>query len=126
MSVQRQHRALKRASVRQEKRLAESVGGRTQPGSGSRTGHKSDVRLFDRLRIEAKLTTKDSYRLALKDLSKIRGECTGRERPVFVVEFKDPQTLMTRDAWALIPLKDWERLQALDEKNDDDATDEDR
>ena len=108
---------LRRASIRQERKLAEVVGGRTQPGSGAFPGHKGDVRLRNKFRIEAKFTTKKSYTLKLEDLLKIVGECTGSERPVFVVEFKDENGLYSGSSWVVIPQRDWEKLIA--QANDD-------
>jgi hypothetical protein len=100
---------IRRLSAKQERRVAEALGGRAQRGSGSRIGYKGDGRVYGRFRIENKLTFADSYRVTLSDLHKIRSECAGRETPVFEVEFRERNGAV-RDAWVLVPHKDWERL----------------
>jgi hypothetical protein len=73
----------------QEKRIAADLGGRTQPGSGSFWGAKSDVRKQGQIRCEAKYTAKKKYTLKLADLLKIKDEAIrgGLETPVMQVEF---------------------------------------
>lgn len=101
---------IKRASAAQELEIANGLeGGRRQPASGALLGHKGDVRVRDKFRIEAKFTTSKSYNVKRADLLKIRSECDGFERPVFVVDFKD-QNFRTEDRWVLIPYQDWEKL----------------
>lgn len=63
-----------RRSKLQEARIASEVGGRVQAGSGSSWRSKSDVRSFGKLRLEAKHTNKNIYRLKLKDILKVRDE----------------------------------------------------
>lgn len=104
------HKRIKKASRAQELQIAWGIaGGRRQPASGAFPGHKGDVRVRDRFRIEAKFTTALSYNVRRVELQKIRSECDGYERPVFVIDFKD-QNLRTEDRWALIPYQDWEKL----------------
>ena len=98
----------KRISKKQEKRI-EELGGKAQPGSGSRPGYKSDGRIQGRYRIENKFTTAESYRVELKDLMKIRSECVGLEVPMFEVQFRAPRTMQVRDEWVLVPRKEWEK-----------------
>ena len=100
----------RRASKKQEQKLAERLGGRAQPGSGAVPGCKGDVRVPGRLCGEAKYTTKKTYRLALADLLKIQCECQGLEKPVFIIEFKNEQTLKGIAAYAIVPLGDWEDM----------------
>jgi len=57
-----------RRSRKQEQRIAEEIGGRTQPGSGNTWHSKSDVRAILDLRIEAKYTDQDYYILKRADL----------------------------------------------------------
>ena len=104
------HKTIKRLSKKQERRIAEGVGGKAQTGSGSRPGYKGDGRVAGRFRIENKLTFKDSYRVTLADLHKIRSECDGFETPVFEVEFLSKDTHMLKEAWVLVPQKEWEKL----------------
>lgn len=86
------------------------IGGRVQPNSGSRPGYKSDGRLYDQVRMEAKYTTKKTFPLERADLNKVRGECQGHEKPVLVVDFKDKLTGKTEDRWAVIEYKEWEKI----------------
>ena len=104
-------RATVRASVtRQERRVAEGLGGHRQTGSGSRRGHKGDGRVEGSYRIENKMTRAESFRVTLNDLQKIRSECEGLEVPVFEVEFRDRHTLRPKEKWALVPWEIWEKL----------------
>lgn len=92
----------KKTSLRQERDIAEEFGGRTQPGSGNQAGAKGDVRKRGELRIEAKYTEADSYRLVLDDLYKIAGEAAHGELPVFVIDFLSPGIRRLRDRFAVI------------------------
>jgi hypothetical protein len=97
----------RRLSQKQELDLAQSVGGRVQPGSGSKPGAKGDIRVKGVVRGEAKYTKAGSYRLELADLQKIRSECTLGERMAFLVRFVDDDN-RTKDEFALISRSDWE------------------
>lgn len=100
-------RTLRRRSQRQERKLAEDVGARVQPGSGSLPTHKGDVRKRGEFRVESKYTSKKSYSVTREVLQKIRGECTGVERPALDVLFTDPLTGQESDRWVMIPYEDW-------------------
>lgn len=78
-----------RRSRLQEKRIAEEVGGRVQAGSGASWRAKSDVRKLGELRVEAKFTSQNEYKLKLADWLKIRDEAIsgGLETPVMQIEF---------------------------------------
>ncbi len=80
----------KRKSVLQERRAAEELGGRVQPGSGAPEFYKSDVRVAGEVRVECKTTSKRAFVLKLKELDKIRDEALrgGLEVPVLQVEFR--------------------------------------
>lgn len=78
----------RRISRRQERHLAEDLGGRVQPASGALPGAKGDVRAMGVVRAEAKYTSKDSYSLKLQDLEKIIDEA-GLERAVMQLCFMD-------------------------------------
>jgi hypothetical protein len=78
----------KRLSARQEQRMAEDLGGRTQPASGAMKNAKGDVRAMGVVRGEAKYTAKDTFSLKLTDLEKIVGEA-GLERAVLQLCFVD-------------------------------------
>lgn len=103
-------RANKRLSVKQEVDLAEELGWRTQPGSGNQRGAKGDVRGKNIGRLEAKFTSADSFSLKYDELEKIEGECTGFERPVFVIDFLEPGTRKLRGRYAVFLFDDIKEL----------------
>jgi hypothetical protein len=86
-----------------------AIGGRTSKASGAMAGDKSDGRLIDRIRLEAKLTYANSFRITRAVLNKIRGECVGLEEPVVQLDFADKITNRVVDSWAIIPLHVWEK-----------------
>lgn len=96
-------RATKRRSRRQEDSVAEDLGGRRQKASGAMKGAKGDVRLKGKARVECKLTTKDSYRVTLQELSKIRGEAAFPEVPVMMLEFVEKASGKGFERWAVVP-----------------------
>ena len=59
------------ASKKQEKRIAEDLGGKPRPGSGSVWGYRRDVATPSIL-VEAKTTTMNKYGLSLKDLDHLK------------------------------------------------------
>lgn len=81
------------------------LGGRVMPGSGSRPGYKGDGRVFDRIRVEMKTTFNLAFSLTREVLNKIRGECSGTEEPVVVIDFKDRDTGKTEDRWVVVEYK---------------------
>lgn len=103
------HKRRLQASRRQEEKLAVLHGGVRQRGSGNQPGYAGDVRADGRYRVEAKFTTKASYRVTREELYKIRSECGLGEEPVFAIDFKNPSSLLTEDSWVLVPKKVWER-----------------
>lgn len=109
---------LRKASMQQEEKSAEALGGRRVSGSGARPGHKGDGRVPGRFRIENKFTTAASIRVKLSELRKIRAECEGLEVPVFDVQFKEKVTLRTIDNWVLVPRDHWETLANAQVAND--------
>lgn len=107
-----------RASVtRQERTVAESLGGHRQTGSGARPRHKGDGRVEGKFRIENKMTRTESIRVPLSDLRKIRAECSPGEVPIYEVQFRDKHTLAVKEQWALVPWSEWEKR--VREANDD-------
>lgn len=103
-------RRVRKASQRQERRIAEAVGGRTQPGSGNQPGAKGDVRKRGEFRIEAKTSFSNQYILTRSTLDKIRGECDRAEKPALVLDFADKITHRRLDSWTVIPTSHWETL----------------
>ena len=84
----RYYRAIKEAesvltnherSEKQEKKIAEDLGGKRQPASGSRWGYRRDVKTPAVL-VEAKTTTSKAFSVLFKDLEFIRRQAynTGR------------------------------------------------
>jgi hypothetical protein len=98
---------LRKSSSRQERQVAEMIGGRAQPASGALAFAKGDVRKRGVLRGELKQTSARSFGLKRDDLDKIRSECVGREKPFFSIRFTHPVTLATEDEWVCIPIEDW-------------------
>lgn len=80
-----------RASRRQEKRAAVSIGGRTTTASGSTDSpsQKGDVRRQFDVRVECKTTEKRSFGLKLSDWQKIKAQAAvAGEEPIMQVEFQ--------------------------------------
>ena len=76
-----------RRSPKQESDLAKRIGGRVVRGSG-RGNEKGDVRVKGVLRIEAKTTSKGSFRVTKEMAEKIEMQAmSSGECPAIVVEF---------------------------------------
>ena len=76
-----------RRSRKQEKSLAERLGGRVTAGSGNQM-EKGDVRIKGVLRIEAKTTKNRSFSVTLDMVEKIeQAAATGAELPVIAIDF---------------------------------------
>lgn len=103
-------RKAKRSSLRQEMDVCEQLGARTQPASGAMAGAKSDGRKKGELRIEAKLTTADSYSLKLEELWKLGAEAAPGERSLFVIDFLDQGTRKLRDRFAVLQFNELKEL----------------
>jgi hypothetical protein len=105
-------RKAKQVSLRQERDIAEEFGARMQPGSGNQPGKKGDHRKKGELRIEAKYTEAQSYRLELDTLYKIAGEAAHGELPLLLIDFLEPGTRRLRDRFAVIHSNDFQELHA--------------
>ena len=116
-SIQRRPvtKQMKRASVRQERKIAKGIGGQRQKGSGAMAHAKGDVRKHGVFRVEAKFTQAGSYPVRLRDLNKIRSECAGQEVPAFQITFMD-QRIQPIDEWVLIPYAVWRRYAAAEDR----------
>ena len=99
----------KQISKKQEEKLAEVHGGIRHNGSGNQPGYEGDVRVPGVYRMEAKFTASSSYRITRAELNKIRSECALGESPIFVIDFKEKDTLRTEDSWVLVPSSVWEK-----------------
>ena len=100
---------MKQISVKQEEKIAKSHGGVRHKGSGNQPGYAGDVRVDGQYRIEAKYTSRKSYSVTRAELDKIRSECGVGEVPLFFIDFKEPESLRTEDAWVLVPRTEWEK-----------------
>lgn len=98
----------RRAVQKQERDMAEKIGGRVQKASGALAFAKSDVVKKGVLRGEMKSTKNASFSLKREYLDKIRSECQGRERPFLALRFVNPSTFATEDEWIMIPIEDWD------------------
>jgi len=98
---------MRKAVNKQERQIAERIGGRKQCASGAMDGYKGDVRKVGELRGELKQTSKQSITLKRDVLDKIRSECVGKERPFVSIRFINPHTTATEDEWVLVPIEDW-------------------
>lgn len=101
----------KRAATKQEIEVMEALGGRRQAGSGALAHLKGDGRVRDKYRVECKYTRSSSYRLDRTELSKIRGECTPPEIPLFVVDFVDPETGGSPDRWVAVEFEHFLKME---------------
>ncbi len=112
-------RAMKRLSVKQERRNAELLGGRTQPGSGSSNRAKGDVRKFGEWRGESKFTFASSYSLTREVLEKINAECKHGEKPLLFLDFKNKGNGKTHGSYVVMHESDFEELVKKNGTSDD-------
>lgn len=108
---------IRRLSRGQERRNAELLGGRTQPGSGSSSRAKGDVRKLGEYRGESKFTFSKSYSLHLGTLEKIAAECTLGEKPLLFLDFKDKATSRTRGSFVILHEADFKEILHAAEHN---------
>lgn len=79
----------KRRAPKQEREIADKLGGRVTPGSGSQA-MKGDVRIKGVARVEAKCTRNKSFSVTLQIIDKIEdaaASCATGEIPVIHIEF---------------------------------------
>lgn len=95
-----------KASRRQEKDTARSLGGQVNSGSGNGEKFKADVRTKDEL-LELKTTSAKSYSLKAADLQKLWQQALLDDRqPVFGVEFQNMPGHAPKD-WVILPQDDY-------------------
>ena len=111
----------KRKSVLQERRAAEDIGGRVQPGSGAPAFYKGDARAAGDLRVECKTTGAKSYSLKLAEIQKIKGEALmgGAEGWAMQIEF---QTGTSSKKFAVIDWQEYLDLRAAGRQLPDSLT----
>jgi hypothetical protein len=100
-----------KASSKQERRVAEELGGRTQKGSGSQWFAKGDVRVPGHIRIECKTTSQRFYSLKLKDLQKIRKEALSGMDEDWALQVQFQGAFGMNRKFAVI---DWNTVTTLD------------
>lgn len=92
----------KQKSMAQESRVAKSLGGRRQTGSGAFPGKKGDVRSVELLG-ECKRTDKKSISVTLEYLEKITKEASYYNKiPCVAIEIESPPKFVNKD-WVLVP-----------------------
>jgi len=102
----------KKETLRNEKKLAKSVGGTPQPISGAITGFKGDVKTKDYL-FDLKQTTKKSSSVTIKDLHKIQREADSyMKEPVLLLQFDSIK--IGDKQWAVIPMRVFKELTNAD------------
>jgi len=96
----------KKKSQKQERATAKAMGGRAQPGSGAIPGFKGDVLVQGKERVECKYTESKQYTLKQSDLKKVELESSGKEMPVFQIEFKT-----VKESYAILRWDDYMELR---------------
>ena len=104
------HKRIKRATIKQETKVAEDLGGHRQRGSGAVPWRKGDGRVDGKYRIENKTCLIKGIRVERADLTKIRSECSPGEVPLFQIDFTNRQTLRVEDQWVLVPFEHWKAV----------------
>jgi hypothetical protein len=103
------NRRVRNTSRKRELQIAESIGGRRQPGSGNQPFTKGDVRRKGDFRVEAKECFGLEFKVNRRDLlDKIRAECSRGEHPAVVITFRDKGTHQELESWAMVPYQIWE------------------
>lgn len=110
---------VKRASMKQEERVASDLGGHRHKGSGALAGLKGDGRVKGKYRIENKMCFSKGIRVSREDLNKIRGECSLGEVPIFQIEFAERSTCKVDDQWVLVPYEHWKSVNNAKPAPDD-------
>ena len=110
-------KTIKKATMKQEQKVAEDLGGRRQKGSGALDWKKGDGRVRGKYRIENKMRFTKGITITRSDLEKIRSECSPGEVPLFEVDFANKATCKVEDQWILIPYDHWKKV--LDATSDD-------
>ena len=103
-------RGMKKLSLAQERRNAELIGGRTQPGSGANNRAKGDVRKQGEYRGESKFTFAKSYSLEMAIMDKIASECGDGEKPLLFLDFKSKTTQKTTGKFVVMYETDFEEM----------------
>ena len=110
-----------RKAIKEEKRVAEDLGGRALPNSGSLPFGKYDASTAaadvqtTRLLVQHKGTQKDSYGVRRDDLNDLSIQAKRRTLiPVLMVRFE--RETRCEDEWAMIPASVLKRLLAADER----------
>jgi hypothetical protein len=96
-------------SQKQEKHLAKTLSGRTQPASGALAFFEGDVKT-DTALVEGKTTKNKSFAVTHQLLMKITSEAVSmRRRPILALRFESIPAPTPQD-WVLLPLSDYDAL----------------
>lgn len=101
---------MKKLANKQERRNAEMIGARVQPGSGSSSRAKGDVRKLGEWRGESKFTFANAYALDVRTLNKIASECGTGEKPLLFLDFKHKVSGRTHGSFVILYETDFEEL----------------
>lgn len=111
-----------RKPKRHERATAKALGGRTQPGSGSKAGFKGDVRdvatPLNEFLVECKRTEDQSLRVQARWLNKITTEAGITREPALAIQFEPdvlrklttPGQLTAESDWVAVPRSVFKRL----------------
>lgn len=103
-------RAMKKKSQRREQRIAESIGGRAQPASGSLPHAKGDVRKRGEWRVQDKTSRNKGFDLTRQLISEIRSQCAYGEKFAITIGFLNPLTQKEEDEVVVIDRYAWEEM----------------
>jgi len=112
-------RRMKRLSLKQEARNAKLIGGQTQPGSGSSSRAKGDIRKLGEYRGESKFTFSKAFSLERSVLEKIMSECGVGEKPIVFLDYKNKETGRLYGSYVILHETDFEELVSKHAATDD-------
>jgi DNA modification methylase len=103
---------MRRTANRREKKLAEGIGGRKQPASGSLPHAKGDVRkIGEWLGDDKSCRTFDKgYRITRELITKVRSWCKRGEKFFITVGFMNKITRQIEDEVVIIDRHVWEKM----------------
>lgn len=96
-----------KAQIR-ERKLAERLGGKSQPNSGATDAAKGDIKI-EKFLIDDKFTGTKGYTLKKEDLDKISREARGHNRePMMILKFTKNVPKGMPSEWAIFPARLYE------------------
>ncbi len=103
-------RAMQKKASRRERKIAERIGGRAQPGSGNQAHAKGDVRKKGHWRVQDKTSRNKSFPLTRQLINEIRSQCSYGEKFAITVGFLNKMTQREEDEVVVIDKNVWEEL----------------